>query len=151
MGYGDNEPPAIRADPFPTTLNELNGFRILILTFVPWDVIKFSASTSDGDERALEINSGKMQTEFILRLVRSSIKYKFTAQGCSKAVDGSTSYCSPRSEPLEVTAAENTNSVKQFLRISGINIEADINLSSILRNREFPISFRQLLGLERQS
>lgn len=67
MGYGDNEPPAIRADAFPATLRCPSGFRILVLTFVAWDMIKFTASVEGGLGRKLEIESGTKTTEFVFR------------------------------------------------------------------------------------
>jgi len=144
MGYGDDEPPAIRADAFPATLFSQNHFQILILTFVAWDVIKLSWSIEDDLPGSREIDSGSTSTEFPLP-AKSGGTYTFTAQGCARAVDGSTNYCSPTSAPLRVTAAQNTNSLRQLLLRSNVVPGKGVRLRSYLPAG--PTSLRTLLGL----
>jgi hypothetical protein len=147
MGYGDNEPPAIRADPFPATLSHPNRFAMLFLTFVNWDVIKLSWSLENGPPGYLEIDSGTASTDYIFEPARSDGIYTFTAQGCSKAADGSTNYCSPVSQPYVKVAAHNTNSVKQFLKISAIDLREPVFLRTIIPDGGNEISLRTLMGL----
>jgi hypothetical protein len=145
VGFGDNLPPAIRADGFPATLSGPSGFRILVLTFVAWDVIKFTASAKGEPERKLEIESGTFTREFDFRPTRSAVIYTFTAQGCAKAIDGSTRFCSPVSSPLSRVAPINTGSLRQFLQRSGVNLHADVRLRSLVSKPS--ISLRSLMGL----
>ncbi|QEL82602.1 hypothetical protein DN407_29330 (plasmid) [Bacillus sp. JAS24-2] len=145
MGYGIDEPPAIRADSFPATLSGPSGFRILILTFVAWDVIKFTASTTGEPDRKLEIGSGTTQTEFLFTPTKSGVTYTFTCQGCAKAFDGSTEFCSPVSRPITVVAAINTRSFRQFLKTSGVNLHNEVSLRALVTDSL--ISLRTLMGL----
>lgn len=117
MGFGDNEPPALRADPFPATLHRPGGFKLLILTFVPWDVLKISVSHA-GQVQDIQIDATGESTDFVFRPVKSGQLYSFVAKGCARALDGSTNRCSPTSEPLSVTAATNTNNLREFFRLS---------------------------------
>ncbi len=149
MGYGDNEPPDIRADPIPATLRHLNRFDMLFLTFVKWDIIKLSWSLENGPSERLEIDSGALSTDYLFQPAQSDGRYTFTAQGCNKAVDGSTSYCSPASKPHLAVAAHNTNSVKQFLKISGIDLQKDVALRELVQHGANEISLRTLMGLGR--
>jgi hypothetical protein len=118
MGFGDNEPPALRAEPFPATLGGPGGFKLLILTFISWDVLKISVSNA-GQVQHIQIDATGESTDFLFRPVRSGQLYSFVARGCAKALDGSTNRCSPDSDPLTAQAATNTNSLKQFLVLSG--------------------------------
>jgi hypothetical protein len=147
MGYGDNEPPDIRADPIPATLYHSNRFAMLFLTFVKWDIIKLSWSLENGPSERLEIESNAVSTDYLFQPAQSDGKYIFTAQGCNKAVDGSTSYCSPVSKPYLAVAAHNTNSVKQFLKISGIDMQKDVALRALVQHGANEISLRTLMGL----
>jgi hypothetical protein len=142
MGYADEVPPSIRADAFPATLYVPNHFQILILTFVTWDVIKFTWSIQGGPKGGFEAEAGKEGAEFSFP-AQSGLTYSFTAQGCAKALDGSTNYCSPISRPLEVVAAQNTPSLKHFLQRSGIDPSKGIRSHLPLG----PTSLRSLLGL----
>lgn len=145
MGSGDNEPPAVRADAFPATLRGPGGFRVLVLTFVSWDVIKFTASRGN-DPRHMQVDSGKISTEFLLQPVTSGALYTMTAQGCAKAIDGSTNFCSPVSSPLTAVAATNTNSLRVFLSLSGVQLRTDISLRAVITTRPFP-GLRSVMGL----
>ena len=118
MGFGDNEPPALRADPFPATLQGPGGFKLLILTFVSWDVLKMSVSGA-GQMQHIQIDATGESTDFVFRPAKSGQVYSFVAKGCARALDGSTNHCSPKSEPLKVPAATNTNSLRRFLSMSG--------------------------------
>jgi hypothetical protein len=131
MGFGDDEPPAVRAEAFPATLAGPGGFHILVLTFVSFDVIKFTAS-GGGAERHMEVESGKVSTDFIFQPVKSGAVYTLTAQGCAKAFDGSTSHCSPPSSLVTAVAANNTNSLRAFLKLSGIQIRGGVRLRSLI-------------------
>jgi hypothetical protein len=142
MGFGDNEPPALRADPFPATLRHPSGFKLLILTFVSWDVLKISVGHA-GDQQHIQIDATGKSTEFNFTPTRSEATYSFAAQGCARAIDGSTNFCSPISRQLFVTAATNTNRLSQFLRLSGVPITS---LRSAIGG---PLeSLRSLMGLE---
>lgn len=148
MGFGDNEPPAVRADPFPATLTSGNHFNILILTFVNWDVIKLDWSINGGQGGRKEIPSGMTSTDFVFSPVKSGITYSFSATGCNKAADGSTNFCSPSSNPIQVAVAVNTNSFKQFLQLSGINTHNEVSLRTIVTATQPQVSLRSLMGLE---
>lgn len=145
MGYSDNQPPAIRADAFPATLRDQSGFRILVLTFVAWDVIKFTAFTKGAPEQMLEIQSGSKETEFMFQPTKSGTTYTFRAQGCAKAIDGSTQFCSPISEPISAVAATNTNSLRKFLLLSRVNFRNSVGLRVLVSDSL--ISLRTLMGL----
>lgn len=145
MGYGDNEPPAMRADAFPATLRGPSGFRILVLTFVDWDVIKFTASAVGEPNRHMEIESGTKSTDFVFQPTKSGVIYTLTSQGCAKAFDGSTGYCSPPSKPLRIFAAVNTHSLRQFLLLNGIGLHNETRLRAYVNTPS--ISLRALMGL----
>ncbi len=149
MGFGDNESPAIRADSLPATLHHSSRFAMLFLTFVKWDVIKLSWSLENSPSEGLEIGSGALSTDYLFQPTQSDGRYTFTAQGCNKAIDGSTSFCSPISKPYLAVTAHNTNSVKQFLKISGIDLQKDIALRALVQHSTNEISLRTLMGLER--
>lgn len=149
MGFGDNEPPAIRADPLAATLYHSSRFTMLFLTFVKWDVIKLSWSLENGSSGQLEIGSGALSTDYLFEPTQSDGRYTFIAQGCSKAIDGSTTYCSPASQPYLAVAAHNTNSVKQFLKISGVDLQKDVALRALVQHSANEISLRTLMGLRR--
>lgn len=143
MGYGDNEPPAIRADPLPATLDHANRFKMLILTFVKWDVIKLRWSLEGGSPGYLEIDGGPHGvTDYTFEPAQPSGRYTFTAQGCDRG-----DYCSPESEPYVAVAAKNTNSVRQFLQSSGIDLSKAVSLPSLLRSRGNRTSLRNVMGL----
>jgi hypothetical protein len=142
MGFGDNEPPALRVDPFAATLRHPSGFKLLILTFVSWDVLKISVGHA-GTEQHIQIDATGKSTEFEFKPTRSGTAYSFAAQGCARAIDGSTNFCSPMSKQLFVTAATNTNRLSQFLRLSGVPIAS---LRSAIGG---PLdSLRNLMGLK---
>lgn len=149
MGHGDNQPPAIRADPVPATLRHSNRFAMLFVTFVRWDIIKLSWSLENGPSGRLEIDSGALSTDYLFQPAQSDGRYTFSAKGCNKAVDGSTSYCSPASRPYLAVAAHNTNSVKQFLRVSGLDLKHDVALRALVQHSTSDISLIALLGLAR--
>ncbi|MEH2001663.1 MAG: hypothetical protein V7L00_23465 [Nostoc sp.] len=149
MGFGDNESPAIRADFLPATLYHSSRFAMLFLTFVKWDVIKLSWSLENSPSEGLEIGSGALSTDYLFQPTQSDGRYTFTAQGCNKAVDGSTSFCSPVSKPYLAVAAHNTNSVKQFLKISGIDLQKDVSLRALIQHSANEISLRTLMVLGR--
>jgi hypothetical protein len=122
VGFGDNEPPALRADPFPATLHSPGGgFKLLILTFVSWDVLKITVAHG-GQEQHIQIDATGKSTDFVFRPAKSGQLYSFVAKGCARALDGSTNRCSPQSEPLEVAAATNTHRLKAFLILSGVPV-----------------------------
>jgi hypothetical protein len=146
MGFGDNEPPAVRADPFPSTLGGPAGFRVLVLTFIAWDVIKFKASARDEPDRHLQVSTSSTVTEFVFHPVKSGAQYTFVAQGCAQAVDGSTTFCSPLSAPSVKTALVETGSVRLFLQRSGIDTRAKTELKPFLSKHRF--SVRALLWLD---
>jgi hypothetical protein len=147
MGFGDNEPPSVRADPFPATLTSGNHFKLLILTFVPWDVIKLDWSREDGPGGRLEFHSGRESTDFIFGPVKSGARYSFVATGCAKAIDGSTNFCSPPSDPISIVAATNTNKLRQFLQISGITTRGGISLRTVIASANSVVSLKSLMGL----
>jgi hypothetical protein len=133
MGYGDNEPPAIRADPIVGTLQNPSGFAMLFLTFVAWDVLKFSwIELGTGESGQLDLDSGRNSTDYLFSPVMSDGRYLFKAQGCNKAIDGSTDYCSPVSDPYHAIAPHSTNSLKQFLHNSGLTLNQPFNLLTLL-------------------
>ena len=143
MGFGDNEPPALRADPFPATLQGPGGFKLLILTFISWDVLKISVSHA-GQVQHIQIDASGESTDFVFRPAESGQLYSFVAEGCARALDGSTNRCSPESEPLQVLAATNTNSLKEFLTASGVPVTS---LRTAVRGSLS--SLRSLMGLEK--
>src|SRR5262245_43782391 len=147
MGFGDNEPPAIRAEPFPATLASRGGFGILVLTFVAWDVIKFSATASDGVTRTIEVDSGRLSTDFTYGPTSSNVDFRLTAQGCARALDGSTGFCSPPAT-ITVRSAENTNRLTLFLRASGIPLPGRVAIGSLLSEEAFPLRLRAIMGLD---
>lgn len=149
MGFGDNEPPAIRADSLPATLYQSSHFAMLFLTFVKWDVIKLSWSLGNAPAEVIEIGSGTLSTDYLFQPTQSDGRYTFTAQGCNKAVDGSTSFCSPISNPYITVAAHNTNSVRQFLKISGIDLQKDVEIRAFVQRGANEISLETLMGLGR--
>jgi hypothetical protein len=146
MGFGDNEPPALRADPFPATLAAPGGFHMLALTFVSWDVLKLSASVNGHVERSWQIDATGKSTDFDYAPARSGAGYAFVAQGCSRTLGGGTGHCSPTSSPLERTAAVNTNSMRAFLRRSGVNTSAKVSVRGVARGRPLS-SLRALMGV----
>ena len=124
MGFGDTEPPAMRADPFPATLQSPGGsFNLLILTFVSWDVLKITI-THSGEVQHIQIDATGESTDFVYHPVKSGQLYSFVAKGCARAIDGSTNRCSPESEPLESRASVNTTSLRTFLILSGVDISS---------------------------
>ncbi len=128
MGFGDNEPPSVRADPFPATLQGRGGFSLLILTFISWDVLKLSVSHA-GQVQHVQIDATGESTDFVFRPAKSGQPYSFVAKGCARALDGSTNRCSPESAPLQVLSATNTTSLKAFLNLSGVpaaSLRADV-------------------------
>jgi hypothetical protein len=143
MGFGDNEPPALRAHPFPATLQGLGGFRLLILTFVSWDVLKLSVSNA-GQVQHIQIDATGESTDFVFRPTKSGHLYSFVAKGCARALDGSTDRCSPESEPLQALAATNTNSLRSFLTSSGVPVTSSLRASV----HGLVPSLRTLMGLE---
>lgn len=143
MGFGDDEPPALRADPFPATLQGPGGFKLLILTFISWDVLKLTIIHGN-DVKHIQIDATGESTEFTFSPSQSGQLYSFVAQGCSRALDGSTGFCSPESPPLRVEASTNTNSLKQFLMISG---RSGDSLRTVVRG-SLGSSLRAIMGLE---
>jgi hypothetical protein len=121
MGFGDNEPPAIRADPFPAQLQGSAGFNLLILTFVSWDVFKIVVEHA-GQEQHIQIDATGERTECVFRPTKSAQRYSFAAQGCSKAMDGSTNFLLPYVRPPAATAATNIDSLREFLTLSGVPV-----------------------------
>jgi hypothetical protein len=142
MGFGDNEPPALRADPFPATLQGSGGFKLLILTFISWDVLKISVSHA-GQVQHIQIDATGKSTDFVFRPANSGQLYSFVAKGCARALDGSTNRCSPESEPVQVLAATNTNSLKEFLIASGVSVTSLRTAAGGSLD-----SLRSLMGLE---
>ena len=147
MGYGDNEPPAIRADRIVPNLYHPGGFQMLFLTFVNWDVIQLSWTTGSGAHDSTEIDSGRASTDYLFTPTISGESYHFVARGCAKTVGGGTGHCSP-DESHDVIASENTNSVGQFLERSGIVPSPPLSLHTLLGIREPPISLRQVMWLD---
>jgi hypothetical protein len=148
MGYGDDEPPSIRADPYAATLSHANQFKMLVLTFVDWDVIKLRWTVNGGSEQYREIDGGPHgSTDYIFEPAQSDGRYVFTAQGCARAGDGSTNYCSPVSDPLTAVAAHNTNSVKGFLKNSGVDVSGPLVLSNAVAPKKLTDGLRALMGL----
>lgn len=147
MGFGDDIPPALRASAFAATLDSVNRFEILILTFVAWDVIKLSWSIR-GDERGtIEFDSGKTSTDFTFKPVKSGAIYSFSAQGCAKALDGSTNFCSPTSRTIEALAATNTNSLRQFLQMSGVDLAHMVLFRPLVTPAGSEVSLRMLMQI----
>lgn len=143
MGFGDDEPPSMRADPFPATLRGPSGFKLLILTFVTFDVLKISVSHA-GESQHLQIDATGRSTDLIFSPVQSGLLYSFVAKGCARALDGSTGRCSPESPPLQARAAINTNSLRRFLTASGVSA------TSLRIAVQIPLhSLRGLMGLEK--
>jgi hypothetical protein len=140
MGYGDNWPPELRADPFPPSLRSAGGFRLLILTFISWDVIKLTV-TAPGVSIYQELSSHAESNDFVFEPAWSGLPYTFVAQGCAKAIDGSTGYCSPLSTPLTVEAAGAAN-WKSFLLSNGLAPETSLRGAAA-----WSVSLRALLGL----
>ena len=145
MGFGDTAPPALRADPFPATLQDPGGFKFLILTFVSWDVLKISVSHA-GQMQHIQIDATGESTDFVFRPAKSGQLYSFVTEGCARALDGSTNRCSPASEPLFVTAATNTNGLRTFLRL-----KATCAYKPARSGRRSPDSLRNLMGLDNES
>src|SRR5260370_5611643 len=148
MGFGDNEPPALRLDAFPATLSSANHFNIRMLTFIRWDVIKLDSSINGGPTRRIEIDSGRESTDFVFKPARSGQTYSFSAIGCAKAADGSTNHCSPPSPATIIRAAINTNSLKLFLRMSGVDVRGGVRLRDVLGVQGSKISIRQVMDLD---
>lgn len=148
MGYGDDIAPAVRADPFPATLAHPNHVAMLFVAFTDWDVIKLRWTVGEDSSGYLEIPGGAHgSTDYSFEPARPDAVYRFTAQGCNKAADGSTNYCSPVSDPYVVTAAHNTNSLRQFLTESGIDLSKGILLSNVLWSSPQVSSLRALMGI----
>jgi hypothetical protein len=143
MGYGDDEPPAVRADPFPATLQSSSGFKILILTFVEWKYIKLFWSVDGGPLDDVQVLSGQKSTDYVFKPARSGARYAFSARGCSDDA-----YCSPTSRPIERTAAVNTHSLRTFLVLSGINIHPGVHLRALITHGSRQVRLRALLGVD---
>jgi hypothetical protein len=148
MGFGDDEPPALRVDPFPATLSSANHFNILILTFVSWDVIKLDSSVNGGPVSRIQFNSGRLSTDFVFTPAISGATYRFWATGCARAIDGSTNHCSPASDPIDVLSATNTNSLTQFLQRSGVDLQSGVQLRGVLGVSGSEVSIRHVMGLD---
>lgn len=146
MGFGDNEPPAVRADPFPATLSTPGGFRLLFLTFVSWDVIKYRI-TAGGIDQQIQIDATQNSTDAVYTPTRSNVTYCITAQGCSRTIGGGTGLCSPESQPLCVNSAVNTTSLRKFLRLSGVHTTTPVALRPLLRTAGRGYSLRTVMGL----
>jgi hypothetical protein len=141
MGYGDDEPPDVRADPFPATLRSPGGFQLKILTFVQWDHIKlFWSMEGDPRQEEIEIDSGQTVTDYVFQPARSGARYVFSARGCSDSA-----YCSPISRPIERIAATNTNRLRAFLTLSGVRASA--GLRGLVSGGSGEIHLRTLMGL----
>lgn len=146
MTFGDDQPPSLRADPRPATLQRASHFQILILTFVTWDVIKLHIS-DDGGSRTVEVTAGTTSIDTVFEPVASNRLYTFVARGCAKAIDGSTTYCSPDSAPLRVRSAANSTSLRGFLVASGIDIHIDQHLAPVLAGYGQHGGLRRIMGL----
>jgi hypothetical protein len=147
-GYGDQQPPGIRADAVPASLQSPSGFAMLFLTFVAWDVLKLWWSVAGGAPGYAEIDSGTMSTDYFFRSSPSGGNYTFTAQGCSRALDGSTNYCSPSSGPYHASCAPNTGSLREFLQLSSIDSYSEVNIRSLLGSGDIEISLRTVMDLQ---
>jgi hypothetical protein len=144
-GYGDNEPPALRAEPFPATLAGPGGFRVLVLSFIRWDVIKLTVSVAGQPDAHRQFDSGRFSTDSVFQPSVSGALHRFVARGCSRALDGSTNFCSPPSSPVSRVAATNTNSVRDFLIASGVSFQGGVSLRAHLP--EPGVSLRTVMGL----
>jgi hypothetical protein len=147
MGYGDNEPPALRATPYAQTLMVPNHIDLLVLTFVSWDVIKLDWSVDGRGLPRVEFDAGSTSISFTLQDIVSGGFYTMSAQGCAKAVDGSTTYCSPTSRPINVTASTNTDSLRGFLDGSGLTVGNNFSVRSALRQAGRSGSWRTIMGV----
>lgn len=146
LNSGVDMPPAVRADAYPTTLHSQNGFNILILTFINWDIIKFRWSIEGDISGYFEIDSGQIKTEFIFQPVKPNTFYSFTTQGCAKSIDGSTNYCSPP-ETIVIKSAYNPTGLKKFLFKNGVQLFTDnLSIRKSINETIFDISLRTLMG-----
>jgi hypothetical protein len=55
MGSGDNQPPALRADPFPPALHKRNRIHIMILDLYRWDTYYLFWTLNGGPENTTRI------------------------------------------------------------------------------------------------
>jgi hypothetical protein len=142
MGYGEDQPPAIRADSVPNTLQHPAGFQMLFLTFIAWDYIRLSWSADDGSSGTRTISSGRTSTDYFFEPVVSSAIYTFVAQGCY-----TNDYCSPASPKLSAKAPHLLFSFRTFLKISGVNLQNDVSLVALVNNGGAQISLRDVMRL----
>lgn len=145
MGFGDDTPPAVRADPYPATLQAPGGFRLLFLTFTSWDVIKYAVRHGSAVDHE-EIKAIHNSTDALYPTSQPGVPHAFTARGCAKAADGSTGYCSPVSDPLWVTAASNTRSLRTFLRRSGVDTRTTLSVRQLLARANRPGSLHTVMN-----
>ncbi|MFB8274813.1 hypothetical protein [Nocardia colli] len=136
----------MRMDPFPATLSGPGGFRLLFLTFVSWDVIKYRI-TGGGIDQNVEVEATQKSTDAVYTPTRSNVRYRITAKGCAGAIGGGTSYCSPESRPLEMSSAVNTTSLRTFLRLSAIDTRQSVGLRALLRTAGRGQRLRAVMGL----
>ena len=132
MGFGDNEPPSLRIDPFPATLGSPNRLHIYWIAFLKWDYYELRWSAASGPETQVDIDSGQLDADFDLQPARPGVLYRIKVRGCSKSVAGRGLYCSPYSPVASVIAAPDFTSVRQFLRTSGVTADS---LRSLGRRR----------------
>jgi hypothetical protein len=153
MGFGDNEPPAVRLKALPATLGIPNHIHILWITFVTWHFVhvRFSA---DGNsvvqvrlgEDQVQVHSGGLVGEWDLQSTIPGSHYSISMQACRQGGFGAfPAVCGPWSEPIEVRAVENMSSTSSFLVASGINMNQPVSIAA-LRPGVAPIRLKELLN-----
>jgi len=127
MGFGDTEPPALRADPFPARLHSRNRIHIMIVDLYRWDTYYLFWTFNGGPDNTTRIldpaaADGTVEHDFY---PVAAGHYTFQVQGCPVPATGplppDDGHCSPRSDVVAVDVAVNQTSVRRFLQANGIN------------------------------
>jgi hypothetical protein len=152
MGFGDNEPPAVRLKAISATLGFPNHIHITWITFVTWNFVhvRFAA---DGNpvtqvrlgEDQVQIHPGGLVGEWDLQSIPES-HYEISVQACRQGGFGRfEARCGPWSNPIQIQTAKNMSSVRSFLTASGINVSQTISIAE-LRPGASLIRLRDLLN-----
>src|SRR5207249_3251413 len=83
-------------------------------------VLKLDCYRPDGEYEYREIDSGRVSTDYFFETRGLTGMYEFVVQGCAKALDGSTNYCSPESPRVSAVAPDSFRSLKSFLMRNGL-------------------------------
>lgn len=153
MGFGDNEPPAVRLDALPATLTSPNRIHIMWITFVGWDFVHVRWAVDGSPETQIRlgsdqvaVGSGGLEGEWDLQPTIPRGHYGISVQACRQGAFGVfPASCGPWSDRIEVRGAQNSSSIRAFLVASGIDMSRSVSVRG-LRQGASSISLRALLA-----